>query len=97
MQAKFTCFKQSDGLVVSKGIATEKDVDLKIQCTALKQLATGMFDNSPAHYFVHTLAVEYDHLFSLLKIVTLKYLGLRFKTHGKRFRKMIVHRDQPSL
>ena len=52
---------------------------------------------SPAHLFAHSLGVECDHLSSLLKLVTQKYLSLRLKTYGKRFSQMVVHKNQPSL
>ena len=80
-----------------KGISREKNLDLKIQYAVLEQLGHDIFTDSPAHLFAHSVGVECDHLSSLLKLVTQKYLSLRIKTYGKRFSQMVVHKNQPSL
>ena len=45
----------------------------------------------------HTIGEECDHLSSLLRLVTKKYISLRMKTYGKRFTEMVVHRNNPSI
>ena len=79
-----------------KGISREKNLDLKIQYAVLEQLGHDIFIDSPAYLFAHS-GVECDHLSSLLKLVTQKYLNIRIKTYGKRFSQMIVHKNQHSL
>ena len=45
---------------------------------------------SSAHFFQHAIGVESNHWTSLLKLVTQKYLSLRFKTYGKKHSEMVV-------
>ena len=54
------------------GITYERNIDLKIQYAVLKQFGTGVFHESSAHFFQHTIGVESNHLTSLLKLVTQK-------------------------
>ena len=79
------------------GITYERNIDLKIQHAALKQFGPGVFHKSSAHFFQHAIAIESNHLTSLLKRVTQKYLSLRFKTYGKKHSKMVIHRNMPFL
>ena len=120
LQAKFTCYKQNDGLLfpsqavlkivkaaevifkkrvlwLDRGVTPEKNLDLKIQYAVFKQLGPSVFTDSLSHYFDHTLGAECDHLSSLLKLVTQKYLTLRLKTYGKKFTEMIAHKNDPSI
>ena len=75
----------------------KEKIDLKIQYAALKQFGPGIFHESSAHFFQHAVGVESNHLTSLLKLVTQKYLSLRFKTYGKRQSEMVIHRNIPTL
>ena len=65
------------------GIIYERNIDLKIQYALLKQFGPGVFHESLAHFFQHAIGLESNHFLSLLKLVTQKYLSLRFKTYGK--------------
>ena len=84
-------------LWLDRGVTPEKNLDLKIQYAVFKQLGPSVFTDSLSHYFDHTLGAECDHLSSLLKLVTQKYLTLRLKTYGKRFTEMIAHKNDPSI
>ena len=79
------------------GITYERNIDLKIQYAVLKQFGPGIFHESSAHFFQHAIGVESNHLTSLLKLVTQKYLSLRFKTYEKKHGEMVIHRNMPSL
>ena len=80
-----------------KGITSEKNINLKIQYAILKQLGPNIFNSSSTHFFEHTIGEECNHLTSLVKLVTQKYLSLRLKTYGKRYTEMVVHQNEPSL
>ena len=80
-----------------KGISREKNLDLKISCAVLELLGLNIFTDSTAHLFAHSVSVECDHLSSILKLVTQKYLSLRIKPYGKKFSQMVIHKNQPSL
>ena len=80
-----------------KGISTEKNFDLKILYAVLEQFDHDIITDFPAHLFAHSVGVECDHLSSLLKLVTQKYLSLRIRLRGKRSSQMVVHKNQPSL
>ena len=84
-------------LWLDRGVTPEKNLDLKIQYAVFKQLGPSVFTDSLSHYFDHILGAECDHLSSLLKLVTQKYLTLRLKTYGKRFTEMIAHKNDPSI
>ena len=71
-------------------ITYERNIELKIQYAVLKQFDPGVFHESSAHFFQHAIGVERNHLTSLLKPVTQKYLSLRFKTYGKKHSEMVI-------
>ena len=79
------------------GITYERNIDLKLQYAVLKQFGPGVFHESSVHFFQHAIEDKSKHLTSLLKLVTQKYLSLRFKTYGKNHNKMVIHRNIPSL
>ena len=73
------CFK----IVIDKGIgiSTERNLALKIQNAVLEIVGIGVFGNSQ-HYYDHALG-ETDHLSSIVKMVTKRYLDVRMSTYGK--------------
>ena len=72
-------------LFTDKQISYEKNLELKIQYGVLQQLGPDIFARSSAsgHFYDHTIGEECDHLSSLLRFVTKKYVNLRMKTYGK--------------
>ena len=74
----------------------ERNMDLKIQYAVLKQFGPRVFHESSTHFFQHAIGVE-SNLTSLLKLVTQKYLSLRFKIYGKKHSEMVIYRNMPSL
>ena len=76
---------------------SEKNFDLKIQYAVLKQPGYRVINQSANHFLRNTFGAECDHLTSLLKIVTLKYLNHSWKTYGKRYTEMVVHKNIPSF
>ena len=78
-------------------ISFEKNLELKIQYGVLQQLGPDIFTRSSGHFFDHTIGEKCDHLSSLLKLVTKKYISLRMKTYGKQFTEMVVHKNNPSI
>ena len=70
-------------LFKDKQIPFEKNLELKIQYGILQQLGPDIFARSSGHFFDHTIGEECDHLSSLLRLVTKKYISLRMKTYGK--------------
>ena len=84
-------------LYKEKQISYEKNLELKIQYGVLQQLGPDIFTRSSGHFFDHTIGEECDHLSSLLRLVTNKYITLRMKTYGKRFTEMVVHKNNPSI
>ena len=120
LQAKFTCFKQTVGLLFpsiallkilkaaevifrrrvieqGKGICFDKNLSAAIQSAVVEQFGSAVFDQSQEHFFDHSLSIEADHLTTLLRLVTEKYVLLRLKTYSKRFTEMVVHKNEPSL
>ena len=120
LQAKFTCFKQTGGLLSpsiallkilkaaevifrrrvieqGKGICFDKNLSAAIQSAVVEQFGSAVFDQSQEHFFDHSLSIEADHLRTLLRLVTEKYVLLCLKTYSKRFTEMMVHKNEPSL
>ena len=86
-------------LFTDKQISYEKNLELKIQYGVLQQLGPDIFARSSAsgHFYDHTIGEECDHLSSLLRFVVKKYVNLRMKTYGKRFKEIVVHKNNPSI
>ena len=80
-----------------KGICFDKNLSAAIQSTVVEQLGLAVFDQSQEHFFDHSLSIEADHLTTLLRLVTEKYVLLRLKTYSMRFTEMVVHKSEPSL
>ena len=80
-----------------KGICFDKNLSAAIQSAVVEQLGSAVFDQSQEHFFDHYLSTEADHLTTLLRFVTEKYVLLCLKTHSKRFTEMVVHKNEPSL
>ena len=80
-----------------KGINYEKKLDLKIQSAVLDLLGPHVFRDSSEHYFQHSIGAESDHFSSLVRVTVKKYLSLRLKSCGKRFTKMVIHGNVPSV
>ena len=78
-------------------VPNEKNTDLKIQSIVFEQMGTKVFSTNPAHFLDHKLGEERDHTSSLLRLVISKYLHLRLTTYSKKFNKLIVHANKPSL
>ena len=120
LQAKFTCFKQTGGLLFpsiallkilkaaevifrrrvieqGKGICFDKNLSAAILSAVVEQFGSAVFDQSQEHFFDHSLSIEADHLTTLLRLVTEKYVLLCLKTYSKRFTEMVVHKNEPSL
>ena len=62
----------------------KQKLDLKIQSAALELLGPQIFKDISRHYFEHHIAVESDHLSSLLRLTVLKYLDFQLKTYWKK-------------
>ena len=77
-------------------IAFDKNIDLKMQSTVLARLGVTVFKDSSQHYFDHRIGQETDHLSSLLKRVSSKYIQMRLKTYGKKYTAEIAHGNQLS-
>ena len=80
-----------------KGICFDKNLSAAIQSAVVEQLGSAVFDQSQEHFFDHYLSIEADHLTTLLRLVTEKYVLLCLKTYSKRFTEMVVHKNEPSL
>ena len=80
-----------------KGMSFRKNLKKRIESAVLEQLGLDIFATSQDHFFEHALGTESDHLSALLRLITLKYVSLRLKTHGKRFTEMVTHKNVPSL
>ena len=80
-----------------KGICFDKNLSAAIQSAVVEQLGSAVFDQSQEHFFDHYLSTEADHLTTLLRFVTEKYVLLCLKTYSKRFTEMVVHKNEPSL
>ena len=68
-----------------------------IQSAVVEQFGSAVFDQSQEHFFDHSLSIEVDHLTTLLRLVTEKYVLLRLKTYSKRLTELMVHKNEPSL
>ena len=80
-----------------KGICFDKNLSAAIQSAVVEQFGSAVFDQSQKHFFDHSLSIEADHLITLLRLVTEKYVLLCLKTYSKRFTEMVVHKNEPSL
>ena len=96
VKATEVLFKQK--VIAQKiGITNERNLDLKIQSSILEQIGIGVFNNHTTHFFDHRVGGEMDHLSSLLRKISSRYLNMRLKTFGKMYSEMVVHRNEPSL
>ena len=76
------------------GISSERNIGLKIQNAVLDIVGTSVFKHTQ-HYYEHTVG-ERDHLSSLLKMVTKRYLDVRMNTYAKKYTAEVVHKNIPS-
>ena len=65
-----------------KGICFDKNLSAAIQSAVVEQFGSAVFDQSQEHFFDHSLSIEADHLTTLLRLVTEKYVLLRLKTYS---------------
>ena len=86
------------GIIRSKhGITTEWNISLKIETAVAEQLGSTVFHTDNTHYFEHHIGQQRDHLSSLMRLVTRKYLNLRLKTYGKLYTEFVVQKNMPSI
>ena len=83
-------------LWTKKAINFQKNISLQIEGALLKQLGPTIFSNIEGHFFDHTLIEESDHLTTLMRVITKKYLSLRLKTYAKKYTEVVAHGNQPS-
>ena len=57
-------------------------------------VGTSVFKHTQ-HYYEHTVG-ERDHLSSLLKMVTKRYLDVCMNTYAKKYTAEVVHKNIPS-
>ena len=84
--------------VIEQGIGISTDINLfgRIQSAVLEQYGPYVFYCSTSHFYEHSFGAERDHLSSLVKAVSEKYLNLRMTTYTKRFSQMVIHKNVPS-
>ena len=83
-------------IIIDKGIGItiERNLGLTIQNAVFKSIGNGIFGDS-SHYYDHIIG-ETDHLSTLVKMVTKRYLDVRMSTYGKNYSEMVVHQNLPS-
>ena len=79
----------------SIGISAEKHLALKIQMSVLKAIGSNTFDTEAACNFEHASGDQADHLTTLLKVVSNKYLDVRMKTYSKQYTEMVLLKNKP--
>ena len=52
---------------------------------------------SPVHFFKHSLGAEADHLSSIFKASTEKYLDIKVKAYGTKYSQEVLHKNVPTL
>ena len=97
LKKKVSVIFQQRVIEQGKGICFDKNLSAAIQNAVVEQLGSAVFDQSQEHFFDHYLSIEADHLTTLLRLVTEKYVLLCLKTYSKRFTEMVVHKKEPSL
>ena len=86
------------GIIRSEhGITTEWNISLKIETAVAEHLGNTVFHADDAHHFEHHIGQKRDHLSSLMRLVTRKYLNLRLKTYGKLYTEFVVEKNMPSI
>ena len=83
-------------LWTKKAINFQKNISLQIEGALLKQLGPTIFSNIEGHFFDHTLIEESDHLTTLMRVITKKYLSMRLKTYAKKYTEVVAHGNKPS-
>ena len=78
-------------LWTKKAINFQKNISLQIEGALLKQLGPTTFSNIEGHFFE-----ESDHLTTLIRVITKKYLSMRLKTYAKKYTEVVAHGNQPS-
>ena len=97
LKKKVSVIFQQRVIEQGKGICFDKNLSAAIQSAVVEQLGSAVFDQSQQHFFDHYLSIEADHLTTLLRLVTEKYVLLCLKTYSKKFTEMVVHKNEPSL
>ena len=84
--------------MIEQGIRISTDISLfgRIQSAVLVQNGLYVFNCSTSHFYEHSFGAERDHLSSLVKAVSEKYLHLRMAPYAKRFSQMVIHKNVPS-
>ena len=67
----------------------------KEKCFVVRPSPT-IFNSIEGHFFDHTLIEESDHLTTLMRVITKKYLSTRLKTYAKKYTEVVAHGNQPS-
>ena len=62
----------------------------------LKAIESNTVDREAAHNFEHASGDQADHLTTLLKMVSKKYIDARIKTYSKRYTEMVLLKNKPS-
>ena len=78
------------------GISTDNNLSGRIQRAVLEQYGPYVFNCSTSHFYEHSFGAEGDHLSSLVKAVSEKYLHLRMATYAKTFSQMVICKKIPS-
>ena len=60
------------------------------------RLGPTIFSNIEGHFFDHTLIEESNHLTTVMRVITKKYLSTRLKTYAKKYTEVVAHGNQPS-
>ena len=86
------------GRVIEQGIGISTDENLfrRIQSVVLEQYSPYVFNCSTSHFYEHSFGAERNHLSSLVKAVSEKYLHLRMASYAKKFSQMIICKNEPS-
>ena len=79
------------------GISTDKNLFGRIQNAVLGQYGPHVLNCSTSHFYEHSFGAERDHLSSLVKAVSEKYLHLRMATYAKKFSQMVIYKNVPSI
>ena len=77
-------------LWMKKAINFQNNISLQIEGALLKQLGPTIFSNVLGQFFDHTLIEESDHLTTLMRVITKKYLSMRLKTYAKKYTKVVA-------
>ncbi len=75
------------------GISSDKKLFYKVQNAVLQQYGPDVFACPHSHFFEHKMGAEIDHMSTMIRRISEKYLTLRMATYARKYSEMVIHQN----